>query len=239
MSNSAIKIQTQPIQQSSAPIQFTFGTDAVLASAALLWLLWDRALRPTVTSKLEGVFTPIEEERKLSSLLAQIGVITSSTRVVLCAFHNGALDNAGYHLQKLTTINTYTAPGKEPMAHAIRDLPIGRIMIELEAMIKTTGWVTTEYDDSLPEACKTHLKTNSIYRMHNRLIRVGNLPIGILSLQYDSKEEHQFPVDSELYSRLLDDLYDQIALIMKRRIVHPSPLKKLILMVKALTSTGS
>lgn len=46
-------------------------------------------------------------------------------------------------------------------------------------------------------------------------------------------------MDNEPYSLLLDDLYDQIALIMKRRIVHPSPLKKLILRVKALTSTGS
>lgn len=193
MSNSAIEIQTEPIQQPSAPIQFTFGADAVLASAALLWLLWDRALKPTVTSKLEGVFAPIEEERKLSALLAQIGVITSSTRVVLCAFHNGSLDNAGYHLQKLTTINTYNATGKEPMANAIRDLPIGRIMVELEALIKTTGWVTIEYDDSLPEACKTHLKLNGIHRMHNRLIRVGNLPIGILSLQYDNQERRQPP----------------------------------------------
>jgi hypothetical protein len=124
------------------------------------------------------------------------------------------------------------------MANAIRDLPIGRIMVELEGLIKTNGWVTIEYDDSLPEACKTHLKANGIHRMHNRLIRVGNLPIGILSLQYDNQERRQPPVDNEPYSLLLDDLYDQISLIMKRRIVHPSPLKKLILRVKALTSTG-
>ncbi len=220
-------------------VQISFGADAVLATAALVWLLWDRALKPTVVSKLDGVFQPIEDERKLSAVLAQVGVITSATRVVLAAFHNGALDNAGYHLQKLTTINTYNAPGKEPMTNAIRDLPIGRIMVELEGLMKTNGWVLVEYDEDLPEACKNHLKLNGIYRMYNKLIRVGNLPIGILSVQYDKLERRKPPVDDEPYAMLLNDLYEQISLIMKRRIVHPSPIKKILMRVQALTGRGS
>jgi hypothetical protein len=223
------------VDNTTPRINVSISTDTLLILGVLVWALWDKVMKPSVVDKLDGVFAPIQEERKLSGILAQIGIITGASRVVLAAFHNGALDSEGYHLQKLSTVNTYTSPGHLPMSYPIRDLPIGRIMYELEEMMKTDGWVCVRYSEDLPQACRDHLLKNSIYKMCNRLVRVGNLPIGILSLQHEgdsriplSKQEEyeNEKVTDESYYDLLEDLYGQIAAIMRRRIVHPSPIHR-------------
>jgi hypothetical protein len=215
-------------------VNITLGADGLFLAGGILWIIWDRLLKNRVVNKLDGVFAPIEEERRLNNLLAQVGIITNSSRVVLTAFHNGAIDNCGYHLTKLSTINSYTAPGKLPMAVPIRDLPVGRIMYELEELIKAEDkeWVYTEYDESLPEPCKDHLRKNNIAVMYNRLVKVGNLPIGILSLQFDNSERRRPPIREEPHSKLLEQLYNEIAYIMRRRIVHPGPIRKLLMRLK-------
>lgn len=223
-----------PAKVVNGGFNLTLTADGVIALIALAWIIWDRLLKSKVVSRLDGVFAPIEEERMLNNLLAQVGVVTNASRVVLAAFHNGAIDSCGYHLTKLSTINSYTAPGRLPMAVPIRDLPVGRIMMELEAMLDPAGdcWSVTEYRDSLPAPCRDHLRKNNIHRMYNRLVRVGNLPIGILSLQYDESERRQPPVTTEPHSLLLEDLYGEIAVIMRRRIIHPGPLRQLIMKLK-------
>jgi hypothetical protein len=220
--------QPQPL------VNFTLSTDTLLIGGVLVWALWDKVMKPKVTEKLDGVFAPVEEERRLTNILAQIGIVTKASRVVLAAFHNGALDNAGYHLQKLSTVNAYTSPGNIPMNYPIRDLPIGRIMFEIEAMLKANDWVCVQYAEDLPQPCKDHLIKNDIQRMCNRLVKVGNLPIGILSLQYS--KNHRFDVDDETccntrvirpeYETLMDDLYLEISTIMRRRVIHPSPIHR-------------
>jgi hypothetical protein len=225
MSAPLVSVNSKPPEQ--YPVNLTLSTDTVLMIGIVLWMIWDRLMKPTVVQKLDGVFAPIEEERKLNNILAQIGIITGSSRVVLAAFHNGALDSEGYHLQKLSTVNTYTSPNHMPMAYPIRDLPIGRIMFEIEEMLKTPDWVVTRYSDELPQPCKDHLLKNSIYKMANRLIRVGNLPIGILSLQYEDEKHLYETIVIEQHKDLMDELYNQIAAIMRRRIVHPSPIHRI------------
>lgn len=210
-------------------VVLNISSDALLLLAIITWALWDKVMKPSVVDKLDGVFAPVEEERKLNNILAQIGIITGASRVVLAAFHNGALDSEGYHLQKLSTVNTYVSPGHIPMAYPIKDLPIGRIMFEIETMLNAAdpdGWVVTRYSDDLPQPCKDHLLKNSIYKMANRLVRVGNLPIGILSLQYED-EKHAFErLVEDAHHILMEDLYQQISAIMRRRIIHPSPIHK-------------
>lgn len=213
--------QQQPITAPS--INVSLSSDSLVLIGVLAWALWDKVMKPKVVDKLDGVFAPIQEERRLSNILAQIGLVTKASRVVLAAFHNGALDNAGYHLQKLSTVNTYTAPGHSPMAYPIRDLPIGRIMTELNDMMATDGWVCVKYAEHLPQPCKDHLTKNSIHKMCNRLVKVGNLPIGILSLQYEAETDIPDHDESVAYQGLMNDLYNQISAIMRRRIVHPSP----------------
>lgn len=224
--------QQAPVHQAGvtpAAINITLGADILLIGGGLAWLIWDRLIKSRVVSKLDGVFAPIEEERRLNNLLAQVGVITHSSRVVLAAFHNGAIDNCGYHLTKLSTINSYTAPGRLPMTIPIRDLPVGRIMYELEDMLNPGEniWSCVHYEEKLPAPCRDHLRKNNIATMYNRLVRIGNLPIGILSLQYDESERRRPPIEEEPHAKLLEDLYDEIASIMRRRIVHPGPVKKL------------
>lgn len=217
-----------PLGQEPVPVHIGIGADFLLMGGILIWALWDKFMRPTVTEKLDGVFAPVQEERKLNNILAQMGIITGASRVVLAAFHNGALDNAGYHLQKLSTVNSYTAPGQLPMAYPIRDLPIGRIMFELEKLMKTDGWDCVVYSDDLPQPCKDHLNKNDIKRMCNKLVRVGNLPIGIISLQYSNSsmtgDSCAVHLVDQSYEGVLEELYSQIATIMRRRIVHPSPI---------------
>lgn len=218
-------VPAPPPPAARTPVHVTMSADALLLVGALAWLIWSRLLRTTVAQKLDGVFAPIEEERQLSALLAQIGVITDASRVVLAAFHNGEIDNYGFHLQKLTTVNEYIAPGGEAMPHPIRDLPIGRVMVELEMLMEAPGWVTAELHDGLPQACQDHLRRNEIRRMTNRLIRVGSLPIGILSLQYVSSERRSPDLERTPYDEILERLVEEIGAIMRRRVVHPGRLR--------------
>jgi len=222
-----------PAQQA---IYLQLSSDVLLFLGLAGWLIWDKGIRPAVTRRLNQAMAPIEEERRLTNILAQIGIITRANRVILAAFHNGSLDAAGYHLQKLSTVNIYTAPGSLPMPNAIRDLPIGRIMNEIEQMIRAGTWVATEYSDGLPQPCRDHLLRNDIRRMYNRLIKVGDLPIGILSLHYAKSATLAHPnrrrsdagVIPEEHERLMDDLYNEIALVMRRRIIHPSPVHRVL-----------
>lgn len=224
---SHIEINAFPGNDNVPRVDISLTSDTIIVFGILVWFLWNKVMKPTVVDKLDGVFAPIEEERKLNGVLAQIGIITGASRVVLAAFHNGALDSEGYHLQKLSTVNTYTAPNHMPMTYPIRDLPIGRIMFEIEEMMKTPDWVVTRYSDDLPQPCKDHLLKNSIYKMANKLIRVGNLPIGILSLQYEDERHLYESVVLDQHKDLMDDLYNQISVIMRRRIVHPSPVHRI------------
>lgn len=225
---SSIEVPSNNFNLPSA-INITITPDTFIVAGVLFWALWDKIMKPRVVEKLDGVFAPVQEERRLTNILAQIGIVTKASRVVLAAFHNGALDNAGYHLQKLSTVNAYTSPGSLPMTYPIRDLPIGRIMFEIEEMLKNDGdWVCVLYDESLPQPCKDHLLKNDIRKMCNRLVKVGNLPIGILSLQYSKINSNvcSSEIIEKEYRALMDDLYMEISTIMRRRVIHPSPIHR-------------
>lgn len=232
MSNSIIQVPSQSSGTQPPQIKIDIGADAVIFGSAILYLFVDKVIRPIISNRINKAFVPIEEERRLSNILAQIGILLNSSRVLLVAFHNGQISNAGYHLQKITTVNHYTAPGEQPMAEPIKDLPIGRIMNELDSLLKTTDWVDIKYDEDLPDACKNHLKRNNIYVMKNKLIRVGNLPIGILSVQYSQSGNKIYgnccyeSITKE-YESIVDDLYNEIVTIMEKRIVHPSPVHRI------------
>ena len=64
--------------------------------------------------------------------------------------------------------------------------------------------------------------------MCNRLVKVGNLPIGILSLQYSKINSNvcSSEIIEKEYRVLMDDLYMEISSIMRRRVIHPSPIHR-------------
>lgn len=211
-------------------LNVTVTGDSLLVMGLLSWLVWDRLIKSKVVTHLDGVFQPVEEERKLSNLLAQIGLITHASRVILAALHNGSITAGGYSLTKISTVNAYTAPGSSPMATPIRDLPIGRIMLELEMLLDPANagrWLEVHDSDALPDACLDYLRSNDISAQFSRVVTVGSLPIGILACQYSAAERRRPPVGSEIHADLLEDLYDQIAAVMRRRIIHPGPARRI------------
>lgn len=222
--------EAPPLKPPSQGINVNVTADVLLFLMFILWVIWKRAIKPTFAEQLGSFFIPVEEERRLNTILAQIGVVTGASRVVLAAFHNGALDSDGYHLQKLSTINTYVKDGCSPMAVTIKNLPISKISYEIEEMLRVADWHEIKYHEDLPENCKAHMQRNSMACMHNRIIRVGNLPIGIISLQYN-KDYHPIDEGSRIsrtaYEGLLEDLYDQISGILRRRVINPGPVKRL------------
>jgi hypothetical protein len=231
-----IEIESTNIEPTSStlPINVSISSDVFLITGFIVWFFWEKLIRSNVVKKLDGVFAPVEEQRSLNNLLAQIGVVSSASRIVLAAFHNGEIDTLGYHLTKISTINTYVAPGRSQPATCLRDLPIGRIMDELEPMFKNTSqkWFTVEYNDDLPDACKDHLLKTNTEIMHNRMVRIGNLPIGILSLQYDKGERRRFNISDKVQDDVIESLYEQICIIMRRRVIHPGPIRKAFLFLK-------
>lgn len=216
------------------PVNISISSDVFLITGFIAWFFWEKLIRSNVVKKLDGVFAPVEEQRSLNNLLAQIGVVTSASRVVLSAFHNGEIDTLGYHLTKISTINSYVAPGRSQAATALRDLPIGRIMDELEPMFQNAAqkWFTIEYNENLADACKDHLIKTNIELMHNRMVRIGNLPIGILSIQYDKGERRRFNIADTIQNDVIESLYEQICIIMRRRVIHPGPIRKALLFLK-------
>ena len=218
----------QNSQQPSQPININLSGDTIVIAGLLAWFIWDKIAKPTIFDKLQGAFTPIEEERRLNNILAQMGIITGADRVTLAAFHNGAVDNEGYHLQKLSTVNTYSAPNT-PTIDPIKDMPIGRIMGEIENLLRVGGWYHKKIDDpNIPAICRSLMTEWGVDKTVNRMVKVGNLPIGILSVHYihcDCKDDQEC-LHAPEYDILMDDLYNEISNIMRRRVVKPSLIKR-------------
>jgi hypothetical protein len=221
-------------------VNFTLGADSMVVLGGLLWLMWDRAIKPVLIARLDRVFTPLEEERRINILLAQIGLLTGATRVILAAFHNGDIDSSGYHLIKLSTTNSYTAPGHLPMTVPIRDLPIRRIQTELAELLApgAADWVSIEYHDDLPAPCRDHLRRNNIDKMYNRLVRIGTLPIGLLSLQFEAGNNKKDQLHKEPYVHVLETLFEDLAGIIRRRIVKQGPVRRLFARLRGGNSTA-
>jgi hypothetical protein len=215
----------QPAPQ--APVNFTFTGDSVLVLGFALWALVTKVIAPRTINKLDVFLNHIEKEKEINTCLAQIGIITNASRVILCSFHNGQVDFTGYHLQKMSTTNTYTAKDSAAMASPVKDIQIGSFIREIEAMIKENDWLTVKFSEELPQACKDYLSRNGIDCFYNRMVKVGNLPIGILSVQYGTEERNKFDLTIKSNKDTLEGLYLEISEIMRTRFIQPSPLRKL------------
>jgi hypothetical protein len=207
------------------PITLTFGADAVLISAALTWLLLDQVVKPWVRKRIDQRGGGENEQQRITEALAQIAVLTGATRVTLGVFHNGSIDSSGFHLQRLSTIGVYASTGVVPTGTWIKDMPIAKIMPEMEPLLRETGWIRASRGDVLADRCRDYLERNDIEVMCNRLVRVGNLPIGVLSLKYDWPKEGM-PEAPEGYEGLLEDLLTQVSLVLRSRIVEPGPARR-------------
>jgi hypothetical protein len=237
-----------------ATINLAFSADSLLLLGGLaawgLRLLWVKVMQPQVKAKLDGAFAPVEEERLLNVLVTQIGGLTQASRVMLGAFHNGTIDHEGYHYTKISAVNTYVAQGVKPMRDPVRDLPLGRIMPELEALLLSHNqWIHySSTNADTPPGCKAYLDRNDIQRISSHLIKVGNLPIGILSIQWDADASYdrrqldnqwiELNSDTQMTAALRHAVH-QIGLIMRRRVIRPPAYQRLVAKIRNPFSTGS
>lgn len=201
-------------------VELSFETLLVLM--AMGWMLWEKAIRPSLQERMASAWAPVEEERRLNTLLAQMAILSGADRAILTAFHNGSMDHDGYHLQRMTTINQFVGEGSQPMPKPIKDLPIGRVMVEVEAMLSSGTWTPIRREKGQPPLCVKHLADSGIHYMANRLVKVGNLPIGIVSMQYTSKRRSYFDCQKNASKMImLNGLFDQVCITMRRRVIRP------------------
>lgn len=231
------KVQIPSALPKALPVpDVVIGFDGILLLVFLSWLFYKHILYDKIIKHIQDAFRPQAEEDRIKEILPQIGILAAAHRVVFVSFHNGSLDSNGYHLQKITAIHTYLAPGAPAMTKPIRNLPIEKIMYELVELFKSpTGWSTIQKSPDLPPSCRAHLDLNFIYRMHNRLLKIGNLPIGILSIQYTDNLKDPELSDSELISPLMEDLIASLTFILQSRITDPGPFKRILDQIKVFT----
>jgi hypothetical protein len=118
----------------------------------------------------------------------------------------------------------------------IKNLHLSKIEKEIKLLKDSKTWVSTDANDpNLNQSCKDYLMSRDIVKMANRMIRIGNVDIGVLSIQYCKGHSTEFSCNVECthkkegvcpYSIWIEELYNEICQIMRRRVVHPGPIKK-------------
>lgn len=209
------------------------------AGAAVTWRVL-RARQAQRQTPLGGPFGLIAGQRRLTHVLAQIAALTQADRTLLTAFHRPHGEPLGYEMKLMSTINQFVMPGAVPMRKEIANLPVGRIILELEEMMRNGGWTPIVRDPEQPEPCRSHLERNEIYCMYNRLVMIEGLPYGILSIQYTRERESYFDVRyDEGQMALLEALYEEVVAKMRSRLTRPPLLQRLRLSWQHLLGQGT
>lgn len=214
-------------------VNFSFGGELLLLTAAALYILYDRMLRPQVIDKLLGTFQPLDETRRINELLAQIAVVSEADKVVLWTFHNGDINSVGYHYAKASVTNGWWRPGIDKRSENYRNVPIGVLYGELRQLFEnpdTAQLICT--DDAQGTGCLSYLNKVQIDSMVNRLVRIGNLPLGVVSVQYVGENSKEIAIQNNIASlersKLISKLITQINEIMKVRVIRPSKVKQFL-----------
>jgi hypothetical protein len=217
--------------------EIVLGLDVFIIVGFVAWFVYTKIIYGFLFKKAENFLYPYKkEEAQLDIILAQIGVLANAHRVVLARFHNGDTDQTGYHLKKFSVCNKYLAPGAQDLKTPMINIPVERILQDIQEMLVTHEyWVTTIRNTNLPAGCFQHLENNSILTMHNKLIVVGNLPIGILSIQYTDYLKVEPTADALLSSPLMKDLVDTVSMTLRQKVTNVSVLKKLAAQLKAVS----
>lgn len=207
-------------------LELSVSIDAAITLVLLFTLFLTKVIKPIIVKYIYKSFRPIEEEKRINTILCQMSGLTGAERVRLAIFHNGGFGYTGYRLIKLSLSNSYVAPECYSPAYNFKDFPIGRITEELEALQKADEWVCTPLSSKLPQACQDYLKRNNIGVLCNRMITLGDIPVAIVSIQYLGPP--RAPILTDTSQTRVDTLYYELSEIIRTRIVAPSPWKILI-----------
>ncbi len=217
------KITTEsPIthDESGWHLNFDFTLDSIIIIGVFFFALWKKIFRPFLIEKFYWAINPFEEERKIPILLAQMKAVTNSNQVLVGTFHNGELDQNGYHLKKFSVIYFWTEDGSLPSRKLPTNVPAEKLMHEIDRTIKNEGWTHTAIHEVKDKNCINYLRDNGLSATSTRMIMMGNIPIGMISIQYKTDDFDNRTLSNYAVDAVLEDLFIQLQSLMKRRFRH-------------------
>lgn len=167
---------------------------AVLVTALIALLV--RTLRPWVIRVMKS-WSEVNTIKSvmIRDSLVSILVLTGAKSVVLVRFHNGELDESGYHLLKMSLVEEVVVPPfkTEWTNDKGKIVEVRGIKEDLSCFLNPVFrdlWL--EYDFESPEfssKCKRFLEPLGHKYQLRRTIYAGNVPAGALAINFKSKEE--------------------------------------------------
>jgi len=225
--------QVLPTPKPPVVIQFDLGMETTAIMVAAGFVIYDRLVRPIVLKQLLGSSHPLDEQKRLNELVAQLGGITQSDRVILWTFHNGEIDTTlGYHYAKASVTNSWLKEQSDRAKAHKANVPFGLIRDEIETLLNdplSTQMMVRE--EGLQ--CESDIAPDEATLVFNRLIKIVNVPLGLVSVQYDmpSEDRKRVAVQAVLgegeTSVLFNKVIAQIDKVMKGRAVRPSLVEQL------------
>lgn len=214
----------------SGGLNLTISADGLLLVLVAGWLVWTQVLRGWFVRRFQLLLSPPQESRYLLDLLAQIAVLTSATRVAVGSFHSGELSELGFAFTRVTIVSCYVAHGRLPLSSQARDLPISRISADVEDLLVhgLSSWRLVEAGAHLPGPCRDYLRRNQIACLYGRLVLLGQLPIGILNLQFEDSQAAPADLCATGWSQRLEELFEEVSQVLRSRRLRP-PLWRRIL----------
>jgi hypothetical protein len=206
-----------------SPIQLSLSADGLLLLGVASWLLWRRFLRQPLMRRLGAILGARQSERYVTELLAQIGILTGSSRVVIGTFHSGRVTATGYGFTRVSILSTYTAPGRLPLDLQTRDLPIEQIRADLDDLVAhgADRWRHVRAGSHLPSRCLDYLQRNQIAQLYGRLVLLEGLPIGVLNLHFDHCEATPSDPGELPHADRLEVLFLELSRLLRERLLRP------------------
>ena len=201
-------------------LNFDFTLDSLIVIGLFAFTLWRKILRPFLAEKFYWAINPFEEERKIPILLAQMKAVTSANQVLVGTFHNGELDQNGYHLKKFSVIYFWCEDGSCTPRNLPTNVPAEKLANEITKTNATEGWFHTTISDVEDPNCITYLRDNGLSASSTRMIMMGNIPIGMISIQYKSDDFSNRKLKDHGTEAILEELFVQLQGLMKRRFKH-------------------
>lgn len=201
-------------------LNFDFTLDSVIIVSLLAFAVWRKFLRPMLVEKFYWVINPFEEERKIPILLAQVQAVADAKCVMIGTFHNGEVDSRGYHLKKYSVIYHWCDDSLN-QKYLPANLLIDSLSPAMKRAMESNQWVHMHINDDCDEECQSYLKENNLCALSMRLIKMGNIPIGLLTIQYDCDDiDNSIKTQGCYGNAVIEELFLQLQGLMKRRFQH-------------------
>lgn len=191
---------------------------AILASTGLAFLSF--YLKQKLSSIEEFVHNvshkgqlPEEETERVNQILAQLAVIYEADRVTLGVFHNGVIGSQGAHYNKVEITAGYSAPGVIKLPELGKDVEASTIMDDFGTMWKEGKELFLD-KSSAHHSCALYMTRRDIFHLWNKVLFVGNLDVGILSMHWCAPlEKLPVPPETSRGERLAKELIGELTSI--------------------------